>query len=222
MMGALVVLALVAVAGALVAGAVVLARSSKAEYAEANQVVPGRPTRAPASWAGSHDPEARLHRRLRDAMAALRANQAFDDDGSLLDVRVELEEQALLLDDDLVAVAALPSHARQGPLSQIGDAVGMIESAVADLASRSAVEAGPRLQEALRRIRDRTSLVDDIRSELENLPEVAPQAPSATGEAAAPEAPTPSASAPAAPAPPPDQGSDRGQQGQTGQTGQAF
>lgn len=211
MVTALAFLAAVAVVGALVVGAVALARSSRKAYVASNQVVPGRPTRAPGSWAGSHDPEAVLHRRIRDAMAALRANQAFDDDGSLLDVRVELEEQALILDDELVAVAALPRHRRHDSLAKVTMAVDAIESAVAELAVRSTVEAGPRLQEVLRRIRERTTLVDEIRSELENLPE-APQAP-APGDPAGP-----ASDAQPWPDPPPTAPDQSGEPGQAGQT----
>ena len=124
-MGGIVAFLLIAAVVVVAAGAVgayALASRSKKDFADANQVIPGRPTRAPASWAGSHDPEAVLHRRLRDAMAALRANQRFDDDGALLDVRVELEAQALVLDDELVSVAALPQAHRHDPLARVTEA----------------------------------------------------------------------------------------------------
>lgn len=214
----LLIAVVVVVAGA--AGAYLLASKSRKSYLEANQVIPGRPSRAPASWAGSHDPEAVLHRRLRDAMAALRANQAFDDDGGLLDVRVELEEQALAIDDELVAVAALPRLHRHEPLAKVTEAVNTIETAVAELASRSVVEAGPRLDEVLRRIRDRTSLIDEIRGELDRLPDAsgqssppAPQAPASLPPAqTAP--PSPSSPPPSAqPSPAPDADGEPGQPG---------
>ena len=64
-------------------------------------------------------------------MAALRANRAFDDDGALLDVRVELEEQAVALDDELVAVAALPRLHRHEPLARVPEAVNPIATAYA-------------------------------------------------------------------------------------------
>lgn len=168
---------IVLVVGGAAAFAYALASRSRRQYAEANEVIPGRPTRAPASWAGSHDAEAVLHRRLRDAMAALRANRSFDDDGGLLDVRVELEAQALAIDDELVAVAALPRLHKAEPLAKVTEAVSTIETAVAELASRSITDAGPRLDEALRRIRERTSLVAEIRSELDRLPAPEEQPP---------------------------------------------
>lgn len=212
---ALLLLAAVVVVAAGAVGAYALASRSKRSFAEANQVIPGRPTRAPASWAGSHDPEAVLHRRLRDAMAALRANRAFDDDGALLDVRVELEEQAVALDDELVAVAALPRLHRHEPLTRVTEAVNTIETAVAELASRPAVEARPRLEEVLHRIREKTTLVDEIREELDQLPDVGPTSTESAGAASADPATPPPAQQPR-PQPPQPQQPQQGEQGQTG------
>lgn len=173
----LIALAVVVVAG-IAAGGVFLASRARSQFKAANEVVPGRPTRAPASWAGSHDPEALLHRRLRDAMTALRANQAFDYDGGLLDLRVELEEQALRLDDQLVAVASLARMQRDAPLVAVAASVEMIETAVVELSLRATDEAVPRLEEALERIRERTGLMEEIRSELDRLPAASTEPPS--------------------------------------------
>ena len=213
-------LAAVVVVAAGAVGAFALASRSKKSFAEANQVIPGRPTRAPASWAGSHDPEAVLHRRLRDAMAALRANRAFDDDGALLDVRVELEEQAVALDDELVAVAALPRLHRHEPLARVTEAVNTIETAVAELASRPAVDARPRLEEVLNRIRERATLVDEIRAELDQLPDAAAPADSAGPAAPAAPSATDAAVAEGLSQPPPS-GPQAGHPGQQGEQGQA-
>lgn len=168
----LVVLLVLVAAG--VAGAVVLAGKSKKEYKDANQVVPGAPTSAPSSWAGSHDAEAKLHRRLRDAMKALRANQSFDDDGGLLDLRVDLEQQALALDERLVAVAALPEANKGQALFDIESAVTMIEKAVASLASRSVAEVRPVVEQAVDRVEERTSMLEQVRAQLEALPSTGP------------------------------------------------
>ncbi|QXC63081.1 hypothetical protein KSP35_10025 [Aquihabitans sp. G128] len=205
------IVVLVAVAGVVLAG--VLALRGKANFERDAQLVPGMASRAPTSWAGSHDPEARLHRRLRDAMRALAANQAFDDDGSLLDLRVELQQQAVGLDDQLVATAALPLELRTEPLERIGGAIATIEQAVADLAGSSAAEAAADLSRVLDDVRTRTGLVAQAREALDALgPLPDTEAPS-TGTAAgptgsAPEPPTtqpatsPPAAAPSAPAPP--------------------
>jgi hypothetical protein len=119
------------------AGAVVI--STRRRFAAANQIVPGTATRAPAAWAGAHTPEARLHRRLRDAVAALRANPALEDAWAL-ESRVSLEQHALAVDERLVAVAALPAGVRAAPLAGVAAAVDALEGAVASLAS-----AGPDL-----------------------------------------------------------------------------
>src|ERR1700722_14028075 len=105
-----VILALAFIAGLTVAVVALVGRSQPRALNRDNQLIPGRPTHAPRSWAVSHDPEARLHRRLRDAMAALRAADSLDA-GSALLLRADLEQTALDLDNHLVAVAQLaPVH----------------------------------------------------------------------------------------------------------------
>ncbi len=121
---------------AAVVAAVAVVRSGKRQFAQANEVVPGTSTRAPAEWAGAHSPEARLHRRLRDAVAAVRANPAMED-AFMMDARVSLEQQALAVDERLIAVAALPERVRAEPLASVAAAVEAVEAAVA------AVVAGP-------------------------------------------------------------------------------
>lgn len=133
MLLAVVVLAVLGAAAAVVS-------STRRRYVAANQVVPGTATHAPPSWAGAHSPEARLHRRLRDAVTALRANPALEDAWAL-ESRVSLEQHALAVDERLVAVAALPEGVRAEPLRSVAAAVDAVEAAVASLAS-----AGPDLE----------------------------------------------------------------------------
>lgn len=123
-----IVLALLVVSA--VVAATVVVRTNKRKFEEANEVVPGAATTAPASWAGAHSPEARLHRRLRDAVDALRANPAMED-AYMMDARVALEQQALAVDQRLIAVAALPERVRSEPLASVGAAVDALEAAVA-------------------------------------------------------------------------------------------
>jgi hypothetical protein len=122
---------------AAVAAATAVVRSQKRGYARANEVVPGRATQAPAEWAGAHTPEARMHRRLRDAVDALRANPAMED-AWMLDARVSLEEQAVAVDERLMAVAALPERVRAEPLAGVAAAVDAMEAAVAALVAAPA------------------------------------------------------------------------------------
>ena len=112
--------------------ATVVVRTQKRKFAEANVVVPGAATKAPAEWAGAHTPEARLHRRLRDAVAAVRANPAMED-AFRMDARVSLEQQALAVDERLIAVAALPERVRGDQLASVAAAVDAVEAAVAAL-----------------------------------------------------------------------------------------
>ena len=127
-MTVVVVLVLFVISAAVAAAVVV--RSQKEKFAKDNEVVPGAATTAPAEWAGAHTPEARLHRRLRDAVAALRANPAMED-AWMLEARVGLEQQALTVDDRLIAVAALPERVRGERMAAVAAAVDAVEEAVA-------------------------------------------------------------------------------------------
>jgi hypothetical protein len=136
-----VVVLLLLVASAVVAATVVV-RTNKRKFTEANVIVPGTTTKAPAEWAGAHTPEARLHRRLRDAVVAVRANPAMED-AFMMDARVSLEQQALAVDERLIAAAALPDGVRAEPMASVAAAVDAVEAAVA------ALVAGPQAKSSL-------------------------------------------------------------------------
>src|ERR1700749_3974291 len=93
-----VILALILIVGLTVTVVAVVGRNQQRALSRNSQLIPGRPTRAPRAWAVSHDPEAKLHRRLRDAMTALHAADSFDT-GSTVVLRADLEQTALNLDD---------------------------------------------------------------------------------------------------------------------------
>ncbi len=176
------------------------------DFSDANQIIPGVPTNAPKAWAGAHTPEARLHRRLRDAMEAVRANTALDDP-SLTEVRHQLEQQALATDDRLVAAAALPKGQREVRIEAVTGTVDAIEATVGSLIALR----GPEVTDVageLEAIRTRVRLITEARSELAALDL------GATGdldqlraklEAGAAESPTPQAAPPdpVAPSSPP-------------------
>ena len=150
-------------AGAL---AYVMLRNAQ-DFSDANEVIPGVPTKAPKEWAGAHSPEARLHRRLRDSMELLRTNASLDDP-SLADVRSTLEREALAVDEHLVAVAGLPKQQRQAPLDRVGTAVDAIEATVTSVV----LLRGPAIDETEARLADvRTRLrhVHEARAELAGL-----------------------------------------------------
>lgn len=152
-MTTVVVVLVVLVVSAVVAATVVV-RTNRRKFAEANVVVPGTATKAPAEWAGAHTPEARLHRRLRDAVEALRANPAMED-AFRMDARVSLEQQALAVDERLIAVAALPERARAGPMASVAGAVDAVEAAVGALVAGPGEQAG--LDRAMAEVADRVS-----------------------------------------------------------------
>lgn len=155
-MTALVILLVIVVLA--VAGAAAVAMSGKRRYAEANQVVPGTAGTAPAEWAGAHTPGAVLHRRLRDAVAALRANPAMED-AWMMDARVSIEQQALAVDNRLIAVAALPQAAQAGRMPAVAEAVAAVESAVAALADAASGDGRPGLDQAMADIDRRVALL---------------------------------------------------------------
>ena len=134
------------------------------DFSDANEIIPGVPTRAPKEWAGAHSPEARLHRRLRDAMEAVRANAALDD-ASMASVRTSLEAEALAADERLIAAAALPKGHRDEPIRRIADTVESIEALVASLVELR----GPAVDDAERRIeevRQRVRFLSEAHDEL--------------------------------------------------------
>ena len=129
----LVVLAGILVVAAGLAGAAVLAIRGRRDYRAGNEVIPGRATAAPAEWAGSHTPEARLHRRLVAVVASLRAHPLLEEGTGRLEARVELEEQIAAIDERLIATAALPERVRDQPLALVEQEVTAVEQAAADL-----------------------------------------------------------------------------------------
>lgn len=159
----LLVLAGVLVAGAgaaLAAAAVAIARSRRRR----NRVVPEVATSAPSSWAGAHTPLARLHRRLRAAVEAVRA--VSDPDGALIRARVEVEHAALAVDDHLVALHGMSERERATRMAQATAAVASVEEGaarLADAASTAPSGALPAVEEAL----ERAALVAEARRELD-------------------------------------------------------
>lgn len=176
------------------------------DFSDANEVIPGVPTSAPKEWAGAHSAEARLHRRLRDSMTALRANRSLDEP-ALVQVREALEREALAIDDQLVAVAALPQRVRQEPLRQVTDAVESVEAAVADVVVLRGPERAT-TEAAIDQVRTRLALVAEARAELEALggtPSAVEQLRQQLDAPAPPPSQEPSGTGPATATEPPDE-----------------
>ena len=87
----LVIVGAVAVAAALI---LMLRKSSRTQLQQSAQLYPGKMIEAPDGWALGHSPEARLYRRIRDAVTPL--HNATGTDISLIDGRVQIE---LTVDD---------------------------------------------------------------------------------------------------------------------------
>lgn len=144
-----------------------LALRNAQDFSDANEIIPGVPTAAPKAWAGAHSVEARLHRRLRDAMTAVRANRTLDEP-AMVEVRDALEREALAIDDQLVAAAALPPRVRDEPLRQVATAVESVEATVAEVVLLRGPERASTAA-AIEQVRTRVALVAQARAELEAL-----------------------------------------------------
>ena len=129
---------LVGAVGAVVAFTVMLALRSKQEFAQQNEVVPGRPSPAPASWAGAHSREAKLHRRLGDAVKGARQNPRFVELG-LAPQMAAIEAEAVAIDERLVAAAALPAAHRESAIDPLEEHVAALEGAIAELVTSVSV-----------------------------------------------------------------------------------
>lgn len=182
----LLLLAGILVVAAGIAGAAALAVRSKRKFQADNEVIPGRPTTAPAEWAGAHTPEARMHRRLVDVVAALRAHPLLEEGTGMLEARVTLEEQVAAIDEQLVAVAALPERVRADPLARVEQQVVLVEQAAADLAAAGASPVGEpaALEQQVQDVSRQLDELARIRAELDATPPAAAPAPEPRAEPA--------------------------------------
>jgi hypothetical protein len=176
------------------------------DFSDANEIIPGTPTRAPKAWAGAHSQEARLHRRLRDAMVVLRENASLDDP-SLAPARSALEREALAIDDALIGIAALPKHHREAHMTDVASAVEAVEEAVAGVVAMR----GPALGEARAGVADVQARLALIAAAREELAALAPGATSLGALEEGLEAQAPPVEPP--PAPPPTPRGDEEQGG---------
>lgn len=131
-MGLLITGLLVLTVAAVVGFGLALAARSRAEFAEQNQIVPGRSSPAPASWAGAHSREAKLHRRLGDAVQAARKNPRFVELGLAAQMNT-LEAEAMAIDERLVAAAALPAAHKEAAIDALEAHVVELEATVAEM-----------------------------------------------------------------------------------------
>lgn len=160
---------LVATVGVVVAFGVMLAVRSKQQFAEQNQVVPGRASPAPASWAGAHSREAKLHRRLGDAVNGVRANPRFVELG-LAPQMAAIEAEALAIDERLVAAAALPAAHRDDAIDPLEQHVVDLEATVAELVtSVSVADSKVQLEAAVSAADIKLQALAEARAEVEQI-----------------------------------------------------
>lgn len=110
--------------------AIALVRSSRKQRA-ADEAMPFI-SRAPQRWAVSHEPEAKLHRRLRDAVRALTVDRGIVS-AFQLDEQVRITVAAQDLDEQLVTMSAVPESGKSGALARLETQVTELERQVAAL-----------------------------------------------------------------------------------------
>jgi hypothetical protein len=137
------------------------------DFSDANEVIPGVPTkraegvgRCALGGGPPAPPPARRHDRAA-------ANRSLDEP-AMVEVREALEREALAIDEQLVAAAALPQRVRDEPLRQVATAVESVEATVADVVllrgpERTSTDA------AIEQVRTRLALVAEARAELDAL-----------------------------------------------------
>lgn len=168
-MGLLIGALLIVAVGAVVAFGVMLAARSKQGFAEQNQVVPGRASPAPASWAGAHSREATLHRRLGDAVRGAHANPRFVELG-LAPQMTAIETEALAIDERLVAAAALPAAHREAAIDPLEQHVVDLEATIAELVtSISVTDSKVQLEAAVSAADVKLQALAEARAEVEQI-----------------------------------------------------
>lgn len=106
MIAVIIIVATVVVALFILGGAAWFAYDSDKRvrtFARSTDLIPGRPGRAPESWATDNTREALLHRRIRYAIADVHANPAIPHDDELVAARNRLDDAVFELNDRLIA-----------------------------------------------------------------------------------------------------------------------
>jgi hypothetical protein len=141
------------------------ANGVKRNARRSQEIVPGVASEAPLDWVGSHTPEAKMHRRLGEAMSGLRA--ATDNDG-LITANVDVvEREALKIEQQLVAASHLAPRLKGPAIDELGTAVDQIENVAAQLIQRSSELSSGDVQTQLAELSQRLDLLDAARAELD-------------------------------------------------------
>lgn len=185
----LVLLAALAGIGFVAFGALAVKRNAAKQL----EVVKGVPSKAPPNWVGAHSPEAKLHQRMLAAVAGLR--DAAANDATMAGPLAAIEQEAIQLDGELVAVSRLGVDAKSVALTDLEAAVGAIEHVVIRAVSGSA---GSRqssrrasLDQQIEAIDDRLEAMRQARAEVDGFPQLedrvaAPEPPAVEGQESGP------------------------------------
>lgn len=131
-----------------------------------NRVSPTTPSAAPVSWMGAPSATARLHRRLRAAVAVARsASAAAPTAPRLTELTAELEQEAVALDAHLVMVARLPARERRARLAGLTPQVLRVEQCASQVSLLAVQSQAPMLAAG------RGSALDDLAHQLDLLEE---------------------------------------------------
>ena len=170
MTGIVIAVLLIAVAAAAAGGAALMlgAQRVKQNARRSQEIAPGRRSEAPLGWAGAHTPEAKLHRRLGEAMAGLR--NATNDDAMVAANVTVVEREALKLEQQLVAASHLAERLKGPAIDELSQAVDQIENVSAQLIQRSAELSAGDVRAQLDDLSQRLTLLDEARAELDEGP----------------------------------------------------
>lgn len=159
----LVFIALVVASGAtlFLGGAQAVGRNAK----KSMELVPGTPARAPANWFGSHEAEAKLFRRLQEAVLGVHA-MGQEQPGSF-DTVASIERQALRLEEQLLAASHIADRLKPGVIDQLESAVAQIEEIAAAVIGRDAGMLGSGVKQELDELAERLQLIDQARAQLD-------------------------------------------------------
>lgn len=143
-----------------------------------NKVTPDAAVAPPVSWLAHPSAPARLHRRLRNAVAAARASVAAAPSAPrLADLATEMEQEAIALDHQLVAIARLPTSERKARLAPLVTGVGRIEHIASQISLHAAQSQAPLLTEG------QPSALDDLATQLDLMEEARLEVARIEGEA---------------------------------------
>jgi hypothetical protein len=133
----LAVLGVAAVVLAVALGARAIGRDATKDLA----LLPGLSPKVPPSWHGSHDPEARLWRRLRDAVRGVQASDAqYLGAGG---TSAGIEHQAVRVEEQLIAVSRIARSLRPPVVAKLENEVATIERLCAEHISQQAGLSSP-------------------------------------------------------------------------------